>query len=97
MFNNPEVTPAKDIDIAFNPPNQAGGKVLIEEKGFEPKRVEKASSAFSRRERWALKRMDSFFKVMGPKTGFAKLGKRAGDKKGKNGKKKKPRGVSRRR
>ena len=99
MFATPEVTPAKDVSISFGPPDRENlKKFLVDEKGFEPVRVDKGIDRLIKaRKVGSQKRMDSFFKVLGSKSGFAKLGKKRGADKGKGGKKKKARGVSKRR
>jgi len=98
LFNAPEVTPAASVDLKFGNPDVAGLRnFLVNEKSFNADRVEKAIERLQKSKKvGSQRRMDSFFKVMAKPGGFTKLGKRKDTKKGKNGKKKKPRGVSRR-
>lgn len=98
LFNEPEVTPASQIDIKWEKPDEEGlVKYMCEDKGFAEDRIRNgAKKLLKARQGSTQGRLDSFFKVLPSSNGTpngkrkstemsngsAKKGKTAGGKKG---------------
>jgi flap endonuclease-1 len=66
LFKDPEVTPAKDVDLKWEKPDEEGlVKYMCEEKGFAEDRIRNgAKKLLKGREGVTQGRLDSFFKVL---------------------------------
>ena len=67
MFKEPEVTPADQVELKWEKPDEEGLiKFMVEEKGFNEDRIRNgAKKLLKGREGNTQGRLDSFFKVTG--------------------------------
>ena len=90
LFKEPEVTPADQIEIKWEKPDEEGlVKYMCEEKGFAEDRIRNgAKKLLKARQGSTQGRLDSFFKVL-PNTNNTPNGKRKSEEMSKNGSAKK--------
>ena len=95
LFKQPEVTPASDIELKWEKPDEEGlVKFMAEDNGFAEDRIRNAAKKLLKAKQGTTQgRLDSFFKVL-PSTPNPKVEtKRKGDDKT-NGSAKKPKAAS---
>ena len=94
LFHEPEVTPAAEIELKWEKPDEEGlVKFMSEENGFAEDRIRNGAKKLLKAKQGTTQgRLDSFFKVL-PNTPNIKVEKRKGDEKS-NGNSKKAKAGS---
>ena len=94
LFHEPEVTPAAEIELKWEKPDEEGlVKFMSEENGFAEDRIRNGAKKLLKAKQGTTQgRLDSFFKVL-PNTPNIKVEKRKGDEKS-NGSSKKAKAGS---
>ena len=82
LFHEPEVTPAAEIELKWEKPDEEGlVKFMSEENGFAEDRIRNGAKKLLKAKQGTTQgRLDSFFKVL-PNTPNTKVEKRKGDEK----------------